>query len=113
MLTFETGAPLSGSFYLVLGTLSGTSPGLPWEGFLLPLNVDAYTFLTLTGPNQGSFMNTFGVLDANGSGAADIVLPPGSAPGLAGLTLHHAAVVFPPLSKLAFVTNAAPLTLLP
>ncbi len=112
-LAFDHGSALAGSFYLVLGTLSGTSPGLAWDGFVLPLNFDAYTFLTLTSANQGSWSGTLGVLDAAGSASASLVVPPGTAPALAGSTLHHAVVVFPASGVLALVSNAVPLALLP
>jgi hypothetical protein len=53
------------------------------------------------------------VLDAQGLASAQISLPPGSPPELAGLQLHHAfAVLDVPLAVLE-ASNAQPLDLLP
>ncbi|MEZ5978514.1 MAG: FG-GAP repeat protein [Planctomycetota bacterium] len=82
-------ADLGGDAFLVLGSLTGTSPGVPLApGVELPLVVDAYTQLglALNSPVAGAF----GLLDAEGGWFAQIAVPPGTNPSFAGKTLHHA-----------------------
>ena len=100
----------------MLGSKSGTSPGLPLDGLLLPLNVDGYTLATLMEPNRPPLGNTYGLLDAGGRATATITVPTGLPAGLAGLTLHHAFAVvelLPALLHVVHVSNAVPLTLTP
>jgi hypothetical protein len=85
----EAGAP-----YLLLGTLSGTAPGVPVDGQLLPLNIDAYTLHTLQNPGGPPLTGSWGTLDAAGKAAAAFTLTPGQLPSLVGLTAHHAYVNF-------------------
>lgn len=91
-LFLTAGAPFAGESYFVGGTLSGTSPGLPFGGVIVPLNQDPYTLLTLNNPNQPPLLNGFGTLDGSGWALAQFTLPAGSNPGLAGLTAHHAYI---------------------
>ena len=101
--------------YLVLGTTSGISPGLLISGMMLPLNVDTYTVLTLIAPNLPPLAGSFGTLDAEGRATAKVTLPPLPA-SLSGSTLHHAFLVIdvlPALLQVTFVSDAAPLLLVP
>jgi hypothetical protein len=113
--TLTAGQAYGQDFYLVLGTLSGTSPGFPIGGMTLPLNIfDPYFDLTLQQANSGAFVNTFGILSATGTGSAALVVPPGSQfPSLIGLTFHHAYVVFGSDLTVSLVSNAVELKLLP
>lgn len=85
----------------LLGGASGTAPGVPLSGAgVLPLVPDAYTNLFLTAPNQGPLWGTLihptlGVVAGVGDelGHAAVSVPPGLPAALAGVTLHHAAVV--------------------
>ena len=79
--------------YFLLGSISGTSPGLNALGLHLPLNMDGYTSFTLSHPNSPILMNSAGLLDPMGLAEATVWIPAVFGPGLAGLTLHHAAVV--------------------
>lgn len=80
--------------YWLVGTLSGTFPGLAIGQVVVPINgPDPYFNLTLIKANQAPFVNTVGVLDGNGEGAAALVLPPGLSGSLAGLVLHHSAMI--------------------
>lgn len=100
--------------YLVLGSVSGTSPGIVVDGVLLPLNIDAYFLVTLTAPNSSVHVGTFGVLSATGSGSASLVVPTGTDPGLAGLTLTHAfATLELPFGAVAFASNPVDTILAP
>ena len=115
-ITFGAGPANAGLFYLFLGTVSGTSPGFPFDDFVLPLNYDAYTGVTLKLANKGPWQNTLGVLDGSGGTTASIVVPAGLDSSLVGTTFHHAALVFevlPTTAGLTFVSNAVPLTLEP
>ena len=100
--------------YLVLGSASGTAPGLPLDGVILPLVPDGYTGFTLHQPNQGPLENTSGVLDAAGTAQASLVVIAGLYPGLAGVQLHHAYLAFDPaLGQVSFASNPRQLTLVP
>lgn len=114
-LNLEAGAMHAGDFYLILGSASGTSPGLPVDGVTLPLNVDSYLLLSLSSAGSGLFQGTLGFLDATGSASASLQLPAGSDPSLAGLTLHHAGLVLDLASgaQAVLATNAESLVLLP
>lgn len=113
--TLEAGAAHAGAPYLVLGSASGTAPGLVLDGLELPLVFDGYTSLTLLGANQPPLNASFGALDAAGNATASFALPPASL-GLhhAGVVLHHAAVVFdvaPALVVVGATSNALALEL--
>jgi hypothetical protein len=90
----------AGKPYLVLGSISwvpGFSFPTPVDGLLVELTPDAWTMITLQYANQAPlFQSTFGVLDAFGNARPRLALP-ANAPGeLAGLSLHHAALVIDP-----------------
>ncbi|MEO0652917.1 MAG: hypothetical protein AAFZ65_19740, partial [Planctomycetota bacterium] len=91
-LNLFAGPEFAGALYAVLGSASGTAPGVPLGSVELPLVFDAYTATTLVLTNQPPFVETFGVLDALGGATAAIELPAGSNPNLAGLELDHAWV---------------------
>ncbi len=112
--TLEAGLPNSLSAYWILGSASGTSPGINLSnGLVLPLNFDAYTKLTRMHPTAPIFTGSFfGALDANGSGRATLSLPP-IAPSLAGLELSHAFLTFDSFGSLKFSSNAITLLLMP
>ena len=114
---FSLTAPVSLGYYLLLGTASGTTPGTASGGFVIPLNIDAYLLHTLLSPNGAPLAGSFGVLTpsgTNGIATASFSLPPAFNPSLVGLTLHHAFVTIDVASgNMNFVSNAAPLALLP
>lgn len=102
--------------YLLLGTASGTSPGVPLGGLVVPINPDPYTDFTLLAPGQPPLVDSLGVLDGNGVGQAGLLLPPGSPASLVGLTLDHAYVVIDaqgPVPALAFASNPVSLLFQP
>lgn len=92
--TLNAGTDRAGDFYLILGTFSGTSPGLPLGGVTIPLNVDPWFNYTLNKPGQAPLAGTLGFLDADGKGGASLTLPPGTNPALAGFVFHHSLVTF-------------------
>jgi len=96
--------------YLVLGSASGTSPGLPLGSVVLPLATpDPYFDYTLNSPNSGALSSTLGTLDGLGRASAAISVPPGLS-GLVGTTLHHAFIVIEADISFSFASNAVPLS---
>lgn len=95
-LAVEGGAAQAGQLFAIVGSLSGTVPGFTIQGQLIPLNPDSYFLSTVSAPNAPPLTNSFGVLDANGIAFARIDVPAGTDPSLAGLTVHHVAVVISP-----------------
>ncbi len=110
------GLDYAGDFYLLLGSLTGTSPGLSVDGFVIPLGFDAYTSFTLLTPNTPPLASSFGALDAAGTAQATFTLPANAFPALVGFEVNHAYLVVrlqPTLLSLEFVSDAEPLELLP
>ncbi len=110
----DAGAGEGGNFYFLLGSLSGTSPGIPIGAVLLPLNVDAYFNLTVSGPNQPPLKDSFGTLDGAGTATGiEVTLPPGVAAALVGQTVHHAALLISPFGLITLATNPVAVELIP
>jgi hypothetical protein len=116
-LMLSAGAEHSGLFYIVLGTTSGTSGGIPVGTKSLPLHFDAYTFFTLASPNTPPLAGSLGLLDAGGEALAQFSIGAGVVqPAFAGLELHHAFIVLdvtPTLVKVPYVSAPAGLVLVP
>ena len=113
-LSLDAGADWANAPYVLLGSSSGTGPGTPIDGVLLPLVVDAYTTAVLAAPDTPAYSGIAGVLDAQGQTNESFQLPAGLAPALAGTTLHHAFLVFDAQSGAAgLASNAAPVHLVP
>ncbi len=110
-LALDAGAINAGRIYLVLGSMSGTLPGITANGITLPLNADPYLNYTLVAPNVGPLFTSFGMLDGQGQAASAFTLPAGVSPLLAGMTLHHAYVLVTP--TLDFASNSVSVTLIP
>jgi hypothetical protein len=111
-MTLDVGPALANELYWVLGSVTGTSPGLPGPP-PLPLEPDFYFFFTFDNPNtliQGSLF----FLDAAGQGLAALTIGPGDLdPSFAGLVLHHAYVVLDGALDPLAASNATSLTLVP
>jgi hypothetical protein len=91
-ITIDLGPAHAGEAYRLLASKSGTTPGVPIPGGLLPLNPDALTAATL-GPLHPSLLRgASGVLDADGRAAAGFVATAAELAGLAGLRVDFAAV---------------------
>lgn len=109
-LEILAGPAHAGAFYLTLGSVSGTAPGLDLLGQHVPLQPDAYFWFTVSDPNTTLLASSLGVLDAAGRAESTFHLPP-SLPGVAeGLELHHATLVAAPGGGIALVTNPVALT---
>ena len=76
--------------YILLGTSSGTVPGIYLSGgqVILPVNWDLFTNIVMNLMNTPAFDHFLGPLDKNGLATATMNL--GSIPGAAGLTLNFA-----------------------
>ncbi|HKX46744.1 MAG TPA: hypothetical protein VJP77_08575 [Planctomycetota bacterium] len=110
--TLNAGVERAGAFYVLVGSASGTTPGIAVDGVTLPLNVDAYTNYLLTQPSA-LFTGSIGILDGAGSAAATMNVPAGSPPSLAGFTVHHAYAVISTTSfQVVEASNARALNLL-
>lgn len=110
-LSLDSGASAANRFYIVLGSLTGTSPGIPLgPGLELPTVFDAYWSLTLTQPNQPPLGNSFNLLDGSGQNTMTFTLPPGTNPALSGFTFYHAYVLLDPIDC---TSNAVSLLMLP
>ena len=102
--------------YLVLGSASGSSPGIALDGgMLLELVPDAYLAHTLSALNHPPLANSLGKLDALAHATASFHLPPASNPVLVGQRLHHVGLVleFAPSLEIVALTAPLELTLIP
>lgn len=109
-LMLHAGRQHAGERYLLLGTFSGTSPGMSIYGSTMPLNFDSYTAFVLANPNSGVLARSKGLLDSFGRAQSTVVVP-GNLASLVSFTMHHAYVLVGPPP--AFVSNAVALKLLP
>ncbi len=92
------GQSVIGSYYFVLGTLSGATPGTPLgKGVTLPINFDAFTGLGLGRVNQVPFRSFFGTISFFGFSNPTLRMPAGLLPAsLVGATMHFAALDLAP-----------------
>ena len=110
----NAGADRAGLLYLLLGSASGTSPGIPVDGLVLPLNFDALLAFDLANPNSAIFPGSLGLLDAAGRATAARSVPPGQPASLAVSAVHHAYVVLDVAAgSVVFASDPAPLSLVP
>lgn len=87
----NAGLANAGRNYIMLGSLTGTSPGTPLPGgnVTLPLNWDVFTGLIINLVNTPVFPNFIGVLDSAGKAHAQFDTL-GPIPGTAGLSMYFA-----------------------
>ena len=104
-----------GDLHFLLGSASGSTPGVPLDGLLVPLVFDFYTNLTLTSANQPPLLGGVGFYDGFRTARAEFTLPPGALPSAAGLTLTHAylGVTLAPVPVVSYVSNPVELLLVP
>ena len=112
-LEVVAGTCFAGDRYYLIGTMSGTEPGFPIAPFHLDLNLDGYFLATINAPLGDGVLST-----PAGAATAAVTVIPGSVPGLAGTTFHHAYLVFDLQSgtgatPLVFASGSVPLTLTP
>ena len=102
-LALDAGRVHAGRAYALVGSRSGTMPGLLLQsGLVLPLNPDPYFQLTLHSPDDSPLTAARGTLDARGHATSAFEMGVGDV-ALAGFELHHAFVVFD--GGVVFVSN--------
>lgn len=110
-LILYAGSDYANDAYLLVGSLSGVSPGLTiGNGYHLPINFDDFTNWTLTFANTTLFPNFSSTLNANGHGLAGVQTNGGISSNFLGLTMNFAYVVLFPIQ---FTSNACPVTFTP
>jgi hypothetical protein len=105
-LALDAGPSFAGRKYVVLVSASGSAPGTPLGGVLVPLNLDAVTSLAFAYLNTPVFAGFGGWLSAQGTATATFLSPPLADPLLPGITLTFAAVTLGPID---FASNAVAL----
>lgn len=111
--SLQSAPAFSGDYYFILGSASGTAPGLDIGAVHLPLNYDWY-FDTIGGiPNGTIFIDTFGTFSATAGGAAQLVLPAAVPPALVGSQLYHSYLILEnPTFNIIGASNTALVTLI-
>ncbi len=110
--TLDGGASHAGEAYWLVGSLAGTYPGTPLQGFTVPLDSpDPYLDFTLMNPNSSVLSNTLGFLDSMGRAQAQFHLPPGLPLGPTPIVLHHAFVLFQPVGAVTVTCVSHPVAL--
>ena len=96
--------------YLLLGGVTGTTPGTPLPGGFatLPINWDVFSSLSVLYANTSIFQNFFGTLDKEGKASAQFNL--GALPGFGGTILHFAYALNMPFD---YASNAVAVDILP
>ncbi len=109
-IAVDMGPAHAGRPYLLIGSLSGTFPGLWAGGLYVPLNWDGYMLTTLSGAAAPLLPGRVGLLDASGQAVAGFRAKPANLPaGLVGQTLNHAFLIFGNLGFAAWAS--APVSL--
>jgi len=88
----DAGHAQGNNLALLLGSISGTVPGINLGTHNLPLNVDSYFSLLLTG-NNFVLPGALQFLDPQGRGKAQLKVPAGLPASLVGRSMSHAYVV--------------------
>jgi hypothetical protein len=111
----DAGPSHAGLEYYLVGSMTGTEPGLPLGPVTLPLVPDRYMAFSAAHPNSAFFVNSRGRLDAAGRATASLQLPTVLSTALIGRSLFHAYAVFdgPGTRRARFTSNPFPLTLVP
>lgn len=109
--TLDAGLTNASRNYLMLGGVTGTSPGTPLPGgaVTLPLNWDAFTNIVVSLINTPVFADFMGTLNVSGQASAQMnvsALPPGPA----GLVMYFAYGLSSPFN---FASNPMDVTVVP
>lgn len=112
-LRLTLGPSHAGAPYFVIGTLSGTDPGVNLAGLHVAVNPDFYTRFTAGGMLPAQVFTGFrGWLTADGAAESSLNLSPGVANAARGLTANHVFVVLN-AGTLAFASEPLSLQILP
>lgn len=112
-LYLRAGIANAGKQYVILGSMTGVTPGVNFGITHFPLNIDVYTTIVATYFNTFVYTGFLGSLDANGNASASFNLPPGITGVPPHLLLHHAYLVLNPAQFPIFASNAYPIYLDP
>jgi hypothetical protein len=108
--TLSAGVENANRNYLLLGSLSGSVPGLPLPGGLtLPLNWDIFTHFVLGFMNTPFFSDFHGTLNPLGNGTAQFYTM-GPPIGMGGQTITFAFALYSPWN---FVSNPVEVYIVP
>jgi len=109
--SLQSGSEDAGRKYLLLGGVTGSSPGYPLPGGLavLPINWDVFTDLVFAYVNTALFVDFMGILDASGSAAASLVAP-ALPPTSVGAVMTYSYVVSNPFD---FASNPVEVEIVP
>lgn len=111
-MTASIGTDVVNKLYWTFGSVSGTSPGVPIDGLVLPLNVDAYLLSTLTAPNSPPLSPSQGFLSP-GQNPVSFAVGPNILNPLIGGTIDHAFVAIDLVAlKVDYVSNVQGLSVL-
>jgi hypothetical protein len=110
VFALSAGAGYANRSYLLLGSVSGTSPGTDLPGGLvtIPLNRDAFTNFVLANLNTSLFQDFSGSLDGSGHALATLTAPP--IPAWIGTTAYFAFATVTPWD---FASNAVAIEVVP
>lgn len=108
VMRLSAGTAFANATYIVLGSASGTAPGLQFGSVNLPLNFDAITDFGISSPNVFPYAGSLGALDARGFGTASFTMPVFQ-PAL-NLNLNHAYALVSGATVL-FASNPVPLAI--
>jgi len=89
--TLDAGAGHANRNYVMLGSVTGTSPGTPLPGGIvtLPINFDIFSNIVIALMNTAIFTDFMGTLDGSGQGSAQLNAVPVSG-SLVGVNLYFA-----------------------
>ncbi len=90
--TLDAGPLYGGVAYWILGSVTGTSPGMTFHGVHVPIDFDAFTLLTIVNAGTSSLPGFAGTLGASGDATASLVAPL-LPPALIGLPMDFAFLV--------------------
>lgn len=97
--TLNLGTGQAGASYQLLGSASGTSPGIPFGGGVLPLNLDAFMRRTIDSANGPAYPGWLGTLDADGRATPSLIALQGMLDPFAGAHLDFAAAILSPVQS--------------
>ncbi|TAJ02876.1 MAG: VCBS repeat-containing protein [Planctomycetota bacterium] len=112
LLRLSASSTHAGAFYLLLGSVSGSKPGVAVDSLLFPLNVDPYLMYTLSNPNSPPLSGSLGLLSQTGTALATFSWPGPVPSALLGMTGHHAYVLLG-AGAVTLTSNAVPVSFVP
>lgn len=95
----------AGRPYRILGSFSGTSPGVDFRGVHLPLNRDRFFQFTWNAVGAPPFGGSTGLLDAVGRAQAELDLDPAGWTSFVGERLDFCALLWGPILEVTNVTG--------